>query len=301
MTLATEQSAAAAAAVTGPGPRGLALRIRHRTTYRYSTPVSESYNEARLQPASQDGQTCEIFDLRITPAGPLRHYRDFYLNSVQHFEVFAPHAELTVEATSLVHTTARAVIPVSFPTARLKECRRIEQCYDFLQMSRNVSLDVPVWKLAQDAAGGVEDAWAAAQAVMGFIHREFAYDTAATHVNSHTLEVLQLRRGVCQDFAQLMAGMCRALGIPARYVSGYLYNGPAGRLRGAQASHAWVEIYLPGHGWLGLDPTNNQPPDERYVKVAVGRDYADAAPVRGSFKGGARQQLEVGLEIELAQ
>lgn len=300
MTLAAEQPPAAADAAPGPGARGLALRVRHRTTYRYSAPVSESYNEARLRPVSQDGQTCDAFDLRIAPAGPIRHYRDFYLNCVQHFEVFAPHAELTVEATSLVRTTARAAATVSFPAARLKECRRIEQCYDFLQMSRNVSLDVPVWKLAQDAAGGMEDAWAAARAVMGFIHREFTYDAAATHVNTHTLEVLQLRRGVCQDFAQLMAGMCRALGIPARYVSGYLYNGPAGRLRGAQASHAWVEVYLPGHGWLGLDPTNNQPPDERYVKLAVGRDYADAAPVRGSFKGAARQRLEVELEIEPA-
>ncbi|HMO64798.1 MAG TPA: transglutaminase N-terminal domain-containing protein, partial [Verrucomicrobiota bacterium] len=197
--MAAEQDPAAAGVAPGPGCGGLALRIRHRTRYRYSTPVCESYNEARLQPVTSNGQACDAFELRIAPAGPLRHYRDFYLNCVQYFEVFAPHTELTVEATSLVRTAVRAgsPAPAAFPAARLKECLRIEQCYDFLQMSRNVSLDVPVWKLAQDAAGGVEDAWAAAQAVMGFIHREFTYDATATHVNTHTLEVLRLRRGVC--------------------------------------------------------------------------------------------------------
>lgn len=279
------------------------LRIVHRTLYEYSTPVSESFNEARLQPVTHDGQECHQFLLKILPATQLRHYRDFYFNWVQYFEVNPPHPVLVIEASSVVTTAPRRaeLDAVAFPVARLAECQRIEQCYDFLQMSQNVSLDVPVWKLAQDAAGGVADAWEAARTIMGFIHREFAYDAAATTVNTHMIEVLQLRRGVCQDFAHLMAGMCRALKIPARYVSGYLYNGPADQLRGAQASHAWVEVFLPGHGWLGLDPTNNQPPDGRYVKLAVGRDYADAAPIRGSFKGAAEQRLQVDLEITLAE
>lgn len=284
------------------GP-ALKLHIVHRTSYEYSTPVSDSFNEARLQPVTHAGQECHQFLLKILPATRLRHYRDFYFNWVQYFEVNDPHTALTLEATSLVTTAPGrpGLDGVTFPAARLGECLRLEHCYDFLQMSQDASLDVPVWRLAQDAAGGRADAWEAARAVMGFIHREFAYDPAATTVQTPTPEVLKLRRGVCQDFAQLMTGMCRALKMPARYVSGYLYNGPADHLRGAQASHAWVEVFLPGHGWLGLDPTNNQAPDGRYVKLAVGRDYADAAPVRGSFSGAAEQRLRVELAITRAE
>jgi transglutaminase-like putative cysteine protease len=275
------------------------LQIVHRTHYDYASPVSESFNEVRLQPVTHAGQVCLQFLLKVLPATRLRHYRDFYFNWVQYFEVPEAHAALTVEATSLVDTAPppAGLADVAFPVARLGECLRIESCHDFLQMSLGVSLDVAVWKLAQDAAGGEADAWQAALAIMRFIHREFAYEAGATTVATHMLEVVAARRGVCQDFAHVMLGMCRTLKLPARYVSGYLYNGPAGQLKGAQASHAWVEVFIPGHGWLALDPTNNQPADDRYVKLAVGRDYADAAPVRGSFKGAAEQRLAVALEI----
>jgi transglutaminase-like putative cysteine protease len=110
-------------------------------------------------------------------------------------------------------------------------------------------------------------------------------------------EVLKNRRGVCQDFAHVMIGICRALKIPTRYVSGYLYNGPADQLRGAQASHAWVEIFLPELGWRGLDPTNAQQPDERYVKIAAGRDYADVSPLRGTFRGPPQRKMAVEVLV----
>jgi transglutaminase-like putative cysteine protease len=110
--------------------------------------------------------------------------------------------------------------------------------------------------------------------------------------------VLAERRGVCQDFAHAMIGMLRAIGIPALYVSGYLYNGPRDQLLGAQASHAWCEIFLPGLGWRGLDPTNNQPADERYIKIAVGRDYADVPPLRGHYKGTLDRKLDVEVLVE---
>jgi transglutaminase-like putative cysteine protease len=275
------------------------LQITHRTHYEYGSPVSESFNEARLQPVTHAGQVCHQFLLKVLPATRLRHYRDFYFNWVQYFEVPEPHAALSVEATSVVDTAPppAGLAEAVFPMRRLDECLRLESCYDFLQKSLGVSLDVAVWKLAQDAAGGETDAWQAALAVMRFIHRGFTYETGATTVGTHMLEVIATRRGVCQDFAHVMLGMCRTLKIPARYVSGYLYNGPRDELKGAQASHAWVEVFLPGHGWLALDPTNNQPADDRYVKLAVGRDYTDAAPVRGSFKGAAEQRLDVSLEI----
>jgi transglutaminase-like putative cysteine protease len=110
-------------------------------------------------------------------------------------------------------------------------------------------------------------------------------------------DVLRTKRGVCQDFAHVMLGVCRSLKIPCRYVSGYLYNGPADRLRGAQASHAWVEVYLPELGWHGLDPTNNGQPDERYVKVAVGRDYADVAPLKGTYRGTGERKMTVDVLV----
>jgi transglutaminase-like putative cysteine protease len=110
-------------------------------------------------------------------------------------------------------------------------------------------------------------------------------------------EVLKTRAGVCQDFAHVMLGLCRALKIPTRYVSGYLYNGPADQLKGAQASHAWVEVYVLGHGWCGLDPTNNRLADGHYVKVATGRDFADVSPLKGTYRGTARRELSVDVLV----
>ena len=110
-------------------------------------------------------------------------------------------------------------------------------------------------------------------------------------------EAIRLRQGVCQDFAHIMIGLCRSLKIPARYVSGYLYNGPIDQLKGAQASHAWVEVFVPRIGWIGLDPTNNQPAGEHHVKAAIGRDYADVSPLRGTYHGGNQRVLTVEVLV----
>lgn len=275
------------------------LSIVHRTRYRYSSPVSENFNEVRLQPVSDDGQECHRYELRTDPAASLRRYHDFHLNLVDHFYIAEAHPTLEIEARSLV-TTLRdpdRLGPVSFPRARLGECLRLERCYDFLQRSEYVAQDVEVWRIAQDVGIGHDDAWSFCLAVMRHVYREFTYDPTATTVQTRLLEALALKRGVCQDFAHIMIGLCRISGIPARYVSGYLYVKPGENLRGEMASHAWVEVFLPGFGWLGLDPTNNRLVDAHHVKVAVGRDYADAAPIRGNFKGRASQQMTVELRI----
>jgi transglutaminase-like putative cysteine protease len=133
---------------------------------------------------------------------------------------------------------------------------------------------------------------------MRYIHKEFAYTPSATGVHTHMRDVLRDRKGVCQDFAHVMCGLCRALQISALYVSGYLYNGSRDQLLGAQASHAWCEVFLPGLGWRGLDPTNCQPADERYIKLAVGRDYADVPPVRGHYKGTTQRTMDVEVLVE---
>jgi transglutaminase-like putative cysteine protease len=143
-----------------------------------------------------------------------------------------------------------------------------------------------------DATVGVTDTWQAALAILKFIHENFKYESRSTSVHTHMRDVLQEKRGVCQDFAHVMIGLCRALKIPALYVSGYLAT------ETASATHAWVEILLPGAGWIALDPTHNRPVDDTYVKIAVGRDYADVPPVAGNYKGTTERKLEVKVDIK---
>lgn len=279
------------------------LKVIHRTDYTYSGPVIESFNEVRLQPVSADGQVCQSFVLKIFPPSHLSHYFDFYQNYVQFFEVTGPHTALSIESNSKVITSSRAPVPENseIPMSRLAECVQVNACYDFLQSSPFIPLGPEVWRLAVDATSGIDDVWSAARAIMRFTHSNFAYMPNSTHVGTMMTEVITERRGVCQDFAHVMLGMCRSLKIPARYVSGYLYNGPDGHLLGSQASHAWCEIFLPGTGWRALDPTNNQFADERYVKIAIGRDYADIVPVKGSFKGPREKSMKVHVEVTRLQ
>jgi transglutaminase-like putative cysteine protease len=277
------------------------LQVFHRTHYAYASPVRESFNEARLQPTNADGQICHSFVLAVQPPTQLSHYLDFQFNWVHLFDVNEPHSSLTIEATSVVTTSAQLLLPEDQPSTPLADmegsCGQLERCHDFLQSSRFVEPSPEAWRLGIDISHGLTDTWQVAQAIMQHIHREFAYSPTATNVHTHMREVLRLKRGVCQDFAHVMLGVCRALKIPARYVSGYLYNGPADQLRGAQASHAWVEVYLPGLGWHGLDPTNNGQPDERYVKIAVGRDYSDVTPIKGTYRGTPERKLSVDVLV----
>lgn len=282
------------------------LKILHRTHYEYGAPVIESFNETRLQPVTADGQVCHSFLLKVLPSTRLAHYLDFYVNCVHFFQVPEPHTSLLVESASTVTTSGApppAADATTTPMCRLPECARLERCYDFLQSSAYVDASPEIWRLALDATGGASeraDIWQNALGIMRFIFREWTYVPASTHVNTHMSEVIHERRGVCQDYAHVMLGMCRALKIPARYVSGYLYNGApgsGGTLSGSEASHAWCEVFIPDFGWQALDPTNNQPADERYVKVAVGRDYADIIPVQGTFRGAPAKNMTVEVRV----
>lgn len=278
------------------------LHVYHRTHYAYASPVRESYNEARLQPLTGDGQECQQFALRIVPATRVTAHPDFLRNAVHYFDVGEPHQELTIEANSTVLTTRERVLAPDQTTTPLRDIGHHalrDGCHDFLQPSRFVDQLADVAPLARQITAGGTDTWSVAQALQQYVHREFSYKPAATHVHTPMSEVLRVRCGVCQDFAHVTIGLCRALQIPARYVSGYLYNGPVDQLRGAQASHAWMEVYLPGFGWRGLDPTNAQQPDERYVKIAVGRDYSDVSPLRGTYRGTSQRKLTV--EVLVAQ
>jgi transglutaminase-like putative cysteine protease len=271
------------------------FEIIHRTIYLYSSPVRDSFNEARLQPFSNATQTVDSFLLKVLPAAQLRHRFDFYSNTVHHFEIAEPHSTLLIESHLRV-TTRLPALPAKtdapWPMARIGEAGREPRIFDFLQASHYVELSPEVWRLAVDATMGVTDTWQAALAMLKFIHENFKYESKSTSVHTHTRDVLRERRGVCQDFAHVMIGLCRSLKIPALYVSGYLAT------ESASATHAWVEVLIPGTGWIALDPTHNRPVDDTYVKIAVGRDYADVPPVAGNYKGTTERKLEVKVEIK---
>lgn len=271
------------------------FEIFHRTHYAYAAPVRESFNDIRLQPGSNPHQSVDSFLLKVLPAARLRHYHDFYSNCVHHFEITEPHSALAIESHLKVTT-----LPVERPAAnarfagmeRLPETLHHGRSYDFIQASRYVDLTPEVWRMAVDATQGENDVWQNAQRLMNFVFESIAYRPNSTTVQTHMRDALQQRSGVCQDFAHVLIGLCRSLRIPALYVSGYLAT------QAASATHAWTEVFVPGIGWQGLDPTHNCQPDETYVKIAVGRDYADVAPVRGTYKGTTDRTLSVEVKIE---
>ena len=213
--------------------------ITHRTSYTYASPVRDSFNEARLQPFSDEWQTVENFLLKVLPAARLRHHYDFYSNVVHHFEIVEPHSTLLVESNLRVTTKPRPPLVAAaapFPLARMGEVAREPRVFEFLQESRFVESSPEVWRQALDATDGVTDAWQAVLALMNLVHTSLKYESNSTHVHTHAREVWRDRRGVCQDFAHVLIGLCRALKIPALYVSGYLAT------EIASATHAWLEV-----------------------------------------------------------
>ena len=269
--------------------------ILHRTRYTYASPVRDSFNDVRLQPMPIPEQTVESFLLKVLPAARLTHFKDFYSNWVNHFEIPEPHGYLLIEAQSRVATHPPAPLPAETlcPFDKMREAPHIERCFDYLLESRFVELSPEVWKLALDVTDGMTDAWLAVLALMKFVHGFLKYEPLSTHVHTHMSEVLRDRRGVCQDFAHVFLGLCRSLKIPARYVSGYLAT------ETASATHAWVEVFVPGHGWRGLDPTHNCQIGATYVKLGNGRDYADVPPISGNYRGTLERKMEVEVKVQV--
>ncbi len=268
--------------------------IIHRTEYKYAVPVRESFNELRLQPFSDEWQKVDSFLVKVLPAVRLRHHHDFYSNVVHHFEITEPHSSLMVESQLRVTTKLRPPLgdqEAPWPLARITEAAREPRVSDFLHDSCYVALSPEAWRMALDAIEGQTDTWQAALAIMRYIHGSIKYESNSTTVHTHMREVLEQKRGVCQDFAHVMIGLCRSLKIPALYVSGYLATEAAG------ATHAWTEVFIPGIGWRALDPTHNRQTDETYVRIAVGRDYADVPPVTGTYKGTTERQMRVQVSV----
>jgi transglutaminase-like putative cysteine protease len=267
--------------------------IFHGTRYDYASAVCGSVNNVCLQPQSIPEQTVESFLLKVLPASRLTHSQDLFSNRVTRIEIPEPHSYFLVEAQSRVSTHPPAPLAVLklCPFASMLEVSNIECWHDYLQTSRFVGLSPEAWKLALDATQGLDDGWLAVLALMDFVFGFLEYAPYSTHVHTHMAEVLKDRRGVCQDFAHLLIGLCRALKIPARYVSGYLAT------EKANATHAWVEVFIPGQGWRALDPTHNRQINETYVKIGHGRDYADVSPISGHYHGTRERRMIVEVKI----
>jgi transglutaminase-like putative cysteine protease len=260
------------------------LKVEHTTTFRYAEPITDAFTELRLRPLDDGGQRCSSFQLRLEPQANVHAYRDPFGNDVRHFDVLEAHDGLTVAATSEVFT------PLSYESsaARLTLLER----HDYLAgTSFAPLLPAEVVDAPRDGAAGFDRVLA----LMASVRSALVYETGATDVRTTATEVLSLGRGVCQDFAHVLISLCRAEGIPSRYVSGYLYD-PA--VDGDQAaSHAWVDVFLDGHGWISLDPTHDREQSDAYVRVAVGRDYADVPPTRGVYRGSADEALGVAVRV----
>lgn len=285
---------------SGGSAAGLRLSVLHRTTFHYEMPVTRSVNTLRLEPSVFPSQKLLSSFIRVIPATRLQRFTDLFQNVTHHFELPGAHSRLEIESRLRVHNLPLFLSETALASSleEYNEPSVREWIWTYLQESRWVSISPEIWRAAIDVTRGTFPVFGQACALMGWIHREFRYESGVTAVNTHLEEVFVLKRGVCQDFTHVMLGMCRSVGIAARYASGYLYNGPTDSLLGAQASHAWCEIYLPSAGWVGFDPTNNTVVDERYVKIAVGRDYDDVAPLDGSYHGSGHCRMEVCVEVE---
>jgi transglutaminase-like putative cysteine protease len=261
------------------------LTVEHVTRFAYDEPISEAYTELRLKPSHRDGQRCSSFSLTIEPRGAtVDEFVDRFGNTVHHFDVLEVHEQLSVTARSEVWTVGGLhdhVVPS--PLDR----------WDYLAPSRYVAVDDRL----NDLAASVPEDTEPAETAMRLLHAvrgAMTYERGTTNVHTTAAEALADARGVCQDFAHILIGACRARGIPARYVSGYLYEPEHG---GHGESHAWVDVHLGAAGWLSLDPTHDAEQSDRHVRVAVGRDYADVPPSRGVYKGNAEEHLEVAVTI----
>ena len=263
------------------------LRIEHKTTFTYDEPITEAYTEMRLKPSDLGGQHCLSFSLTTEPRGAVMRYADRYGNDVRHFDVLMPHQKVGATAISEV-LTPEILLDAEQTLSPLDE-------HDYLMPTdyspRNDHICDFIKPFAVDG-----DPLQTANAIMHAIFTSFKYEPGATDVKTTADEVLQLKRGVCQDFAHVMLSACRCVGLPARYVSGYLYDP---KLVGANAaSHAWVDVFVPGPGWVSLDPTHDRQQTENYVRVGVGRDYADVPPTRGTYKGSCQEKLDVQVGVQ---
>ncbi|MGO4107817.1 transglutaminase family protein [Paenibacillus sp. YAF4_2] len=286
------------------------LNISHVTQYDYEGSAMDSVNEIRLTPSTNERQSCYQQAIFIEPNASLFSYEDFFGNRVHSFSVNPPHKRLTIR-TQMTVVTRHAPSPEE--QAALLNGKLAREAWAWLETeeaaNRFIEFLLPtgytnITDEVRHFASNVVDnddisvlGWLIA--LSSKIRSEFIYDPEATTVTTKASDMIERKRGVCQDFAHLMTACCRVYNIPARYVSGYHFVGDlqGGTADFEQASHAWVEAYVPQLGWCSFDPTNVEPVGERYVKLGHGRDYKDIVPVKGVYRGSGEQKLKVTVDV----
>ena len=284
------------------------LKVIHKTTYEYNSPVSQSINQLCLTPRSTENQVCSSFSMRIDPdPSAIKSTLDFYGNSVSRFNLDQTHDACTIIVSSVVDTAdALDPLPDSVLASDVKSSLSANlsqtdlMAYDCLAPSVYVPRLSNIGDLLAQLPTVNTPVLEFADALMRFIFTEFEYDPSFSTVVTPMTDIISARKGVCQDYAHLAIAILRQYGIPARYVSGYLETLPPPgqkKLQGSDATHAWFSVYAPGQGWFDFDPTNNKRPDSQYVTTAWGRDYADVAPLRGVVFGGGKTVLKVAVDV----
>jgi transglutaminase-like putative cysteine protease len=273
---------------------GWRLRIKHVTGFTYAGTAHASYNEARMTPMTGSGQTTLFSQIECAPASPPWRYRDYWGTQVSVFDLQRPHQQLRVTATSLVETTERIVPSGTATWADLAS--KVDDFAELLTPTELTTVDGELTGTAKQIAADLTPAQAA-RAIADWVRANVEYEPGSTGVRTSAQEAWSLRKGVCQDIAHLSVGMLRSVGIPARYVSGYLYpkaDGEVGQVVAGQ-SHAWVEWWC--GEWTPFDPTNGGPAGLRHVLVAHARDYSDVTPLKGVYHGAPSTGLGVTVEI----
>ena len=285
------------------------LEIRHLTQYHYAEPVRASVMELWVQPQKSARQRLVSFELEVEPAAQLFSYVDAFGNAVYHFDVPQPHDRLAIESRATVETEPPPPLPEKLDLGewdRLRSEHIKGEYFDFLHPSSFVVQTPALAEFVkthglEDPKG--QDPLTAVEGLCRILYEAFDYEPGVTGADSPIDHALEAGRGVCQDFAHIMIAVCRAWGVPARYVSGYLFTdrSEGGDRSSPDATHAWVEVFLPSLRWVGFDPTNNVVAGERHVAVAVGRDYDDVPPSRGVFKGDCDSELMVAVSVRRAR
>ncbi|HUP73550.1 MAG TPA: transglutaminase family protein [Acidimicrobiales bacterium] len=288
----------------------MTYRVVHRTEYRYSSEVSSSFGELYLLPRDLPGQVCRSSVVRIDPEPhDYRERTDYHGNRAAYFAVLEAHTRLTVTAESIVDVSRPTSLPLSVdqPWESIRDRLRADPSEDAFA-AREFLLDSPKVTVSPEVAAYAAESFTAGRSLTDAltelssrIHRDFAYKPGATSVRTTLTELLEHRKGVCQDFAHLTVGCLRSVGLAGRYVSGYLETVPPPgkeRLVGADVSHAWASVFVPDAGWVDVDPTNDRFVSDRYVTTACGRDFGDVSPLKGViYTRSKMNKLHVSVDV----
>jgi transglutaminase-like putative cysteine protease len=275
--------------------------IQHQSRFRYDMPISESLMELRMQPRSEGSQRLHSFLVKVDPRTRVNSYRDHLGNHVHHFNIAAKHQEMIIVAESMVETYAPEEIPEKLNEdawRALDDLVAVEDYWEFLLPSDYAKPSPLLEEFAREIEFGRNaDPLTVISNLNRAMQQKFEYVPKHTTVYSPIDDALEGRKGVCQDYAHIMTALIRSLGMPCRYVSGYVYRGENETSSRESTTHAWVEALLPKLGWVGLDPTNAMFAGERHVRTAIGRDYSDVPPTRGVFRGNAQSELTVLVRV----